>query len=142
MKKSKRMQPLLRVAESKEQTAATELGQAQNNLQMQIDRLRELENYQNEYLSRFQQTGQAGISMSTLQSYRSFLSKLEAAVEQQKQAVKTAKELVDRRKKQWFASRDQVKIYNNVITRYVDDEIKQEEKLEQKESDERSQRSS
>lgn len=136
------MQPLRRVAESKEQQAATELGRAQQQLQSQINRLNELLNYKNEYLSKFQQTGQNGIAVDRLQSFRSFLEKLELAVEQQKQAVKTAGELVDKRKHQWFTSRDKVKIFDNVINKIVDQEHKQEEKQEQKESDDRAQRSS
>jgi flagellar FliJ protein len=142
MKKSRRMQPLRRVAESKEQQAATELGQAQQQLQNQINRLSELQNYKNEYLFRFQQSGQNGIAVDRLQSFRSFLDKLDLAVEQQKQAVKIAGELVDKRKRQWFSSRDKVKIFDNVISKIVDQEHKQEEKQEQKESDDRAQHSS
>ncbi len=142
MKKSRRMQPLRRVAESKEQQAATELGQAQQQLQSQINRLNELLTYKDEYLGRFQQTGQNGISMDRLQSFRSFLDKLELAVEQQKQAVKIAEQLVEKRKHQWFSSRDKVKIFDNVISKIVDQELQQEQKQEQKESDDRAQRSS
>ena len=136
------MQPLQRVAESKEQQAATELGRAQQQLQSQINRLNELLTYKDEYLCRYRQTGQNGISVDRLQSFRSFLAKLEVAVEQQKQAVKIAGELVDKRKHQWFSSRDKVKIFDNVINKIVDQELKQEEKQEQKESDDRAQRSS
>ena len=142
MKKSKRMQPVLRVAETKEQRAAIELGKAQNNLQTQMHRLSELQNYQSEYLSRFQQSGQNGMDINTMQSFRSFLAKLAAAVEQQLQTVKIARDVVEKRKQQWFATRGRVKIYTNVITRFVNDENKQEEKREQKETDERAQRSS
>ncbi|KPJ96325.1 MAG: hypothetical protein AMJ53_01015 [Gammaproteobacteria bacterium SG8_11] len=142
MKKSRRMQPLKRVAESKEQRAATELGHAQQHLKNQIDRLNELLNYKSEYLSRFQQSGQNGISVDRLQSFRSFLQNLELAVEQQQQAVRMAGELVDKRKRQWFTSRDKVKVFDNVISKIADQEIKQEEKQEQKESDDRAQRSS
>ncbi|WP_455209592.1 flagellar export protein FliJ [Kaarinaea lacus] len=142
MKKSRRMQPLRRVAESKEQQAATELGRAQQQLQNQIDRLNELLNYKTEYLTQFQQTGQNGMPVDRLQSFRSFLEKLDIAVEQQKQAVKIAGELVDKRKYQWFSSRDKVKIFDNVISKIVEQEHKQEDKQEQKDSDDRAQRSS
>ncbi|MCG6970067.1 MAG: flagellar export protein FliJ [Gammaproteobacteria bacterium] len=141
-KKSTRMQPLKRVAESKEHRAATELGMAQQQLQTQVNRLAELENYRNEYFSRFRQTGQNGVAVETLQSFRHFLDKLETAVEQQKLAVRSAGELVDQCKRRWFTSRDNVKIYSNVINRFFDQEHKQEEKHEQKESDDRAQRSS
>lgn len=136
------MQPLKRVAESKEQRAAIDLGRAQQQLQSQINRLQELETYREEYFNRFQQTGQNGVDVETLLSFRNFLDNLETALEQQKQAVKTASELVERCQRQWFTSRDKVKIYDNVIERFVDQEHKQEEKHEQKESDDRSQRSS
>ena len=140
MKKSKRIQPIIRVAESKEQRAAVELGRAQNQLQEQVKRLQDLQSYQQEYRTRLQETGRNGISISKLQSFRSFLDKLEIALVQQKQAVTMAEELVASRKQQWFASRDKVKIYNNVATKYVNAELRQEEKQEQKDSDERAQR--
>lgn len=140
MKKSKRIKPIIRLAESREQQAATELGQAQNRLQEQVNRLQDLLNYQQEYRAQYEQTGRMGVSINTLNGYHSFLQKLDSAVEQQKQAVKSAQDLVLRRKQQWFASRDKLKIYNNVSDKYRVAESKQEEQQEQKDSDERAQR--
>ena len=142
MKKSKRIKPIIRIAESKEQKAATELGRAQNQLQEQLNRLQDLFNYRQEYHARFEQTGRMGVSIQTLHGFRSFLEKLETAIEQQQQSVKMAQDLVQRRKQQWFATRDKVKIYNNVADKYLSAETKQEEQQEQKDSDERAQRSS
>jgi flagellar FliJ protein len=140
MKKSKRIKPIIRIAESKEQHAAIELGRAQNQLQEQFNRLQDLLNYQQEYCARYEETGRSGVSIHKLQSFRSFLDKLEVAIEQQKQAVKLAEELVQKRKQQWFASRDKVKMYNKVSSNFVKAETKQEEKQEQKDTDERAQR--
>ena len=136
------MQPLRRVAESKEQRAAAELGRAQQHLQTQLARLQEIQNYQQEYLSRFEQAGMNGIAADKLLSFRNFLEKLDTAVEQQQQAVNTANDVVDQRKRQWFSSRDKVKIFNKVISNFVDQEFSQEQKQEQKETDEKAQRSS
>ncbi|WP_455203256.1 flagellar export protein FliJ [Kaarinaea lacus] len=140
MKKSQRMQPIRKVAVSKEQQAASALGEAQNQLQMQLQRLQELRDYQKDYASQFQQTGANGMDVASLMSFRSFLQQLEQAIEQQKQAVDAANALVDQRKKSWLASRGQVKIYDNVISRYHQEEIQQQDKKEQKESDDRAQR--
>lgn len=140
MKKSQRMQPIRKVAVSKEQQAASALGEAQNQLQMQLQRLQELRDYQKDYASQFQQTGANGMDVASLMSFRSFLQQLEQAIEQQKQAVDAANALVDQRKKSWLASRGKVKIYDNVISRYHQEEIQQQDKKEQKESDDRAQR--
>ena len=140
MKKSKRMQPILRIAESKEKRAAIALGEAQSQLQMHIARLQELQNYQNEYINRFQQNGQNGVEISMVLSFKSFLEKLNQAIEQQKETVATANQLVENCKQHWFASRGQVKMYNNVITRFQSEETEALEKQEQKDLDERAQR--
>ncbi len=139
-KKSARMRPLRRVAESREQLAATELCRAQQQLQVQLDRLKEMENYQTEYFTLFRQSGQGGIPIDKLRGFRSFLDKLETAVRQQKQIVKTAGEQVEELRRQWFSSRDKVKIFDNAISRLAGREQELEEKQEQKESDDRAQR--
>jgi flagellar FliJ protein len=140
MKKSKRIRPIIRVAESREQKAATELGRAQAQLREQLNRLQDLINYQSEYRARYEQTGRQGVSIQTLHSFNRFLAQLETAIEQQKQAVTTAQDLVSSRRQNWFASRDKVKIYSNVADNYISAENKQEEQQEQKDSDERAQR--
>jgi flagellar FliJ protein len=138
-KKSKRMQPILRVAEIKEKNAAAALGEAQTHLQMQTARLQELENYYSEYVARFHQSAQLGIAISKVHSFNSFLEKLNQAIEQQKQAVKSAEELLQQRRQLWLANRGQVKVYNNVITRFQDEEHRAEEKKHQKDLDEHAQ---
>jgi flagellar FliJ protein len=140
MKKSKRLKPVIRVAQFKEQQAVIELGRAHHQLQEQLNRLYDLLDYRKEYQDRFEQTGRNGVSVNRLQSFRSFLERLETAIEQQKHAVEIAQDLLQKRKRQWFASRDKVKIYDNVSKKYLTVEIKQEDQQEQKDSDERAQR--
>lgn len=134
------MQPILRIAESKEKRAAVALGEAQSQLQMHVARLQELQNYQNEYINRFQQNGQNGVEITMVLSFKSFLEKLNQAIEQQKESVAAANQLVNNCKQHWFDSRGQVKMYNNVISRYQTEEAEALEKQEQKDLDERAQR--
>jgi len=140
MKKSKRIKPIIRIAENSEHKAAIELGRAQSQLRENLNRLQELLSYEQEYRARFEDTGRRGVSIQTLHGFRSFLEKLETAIEQQKQAVKVAQDLVTHQQKKWFASRDKLKIYGNVEDKFLSEEIRQEERQEQNESDERAQR--
>jgi flagellar FliJ protein len=139
-KKSKRMQPILRVAESRQQQAAAAVGEAQSHLNMQQARLEELQNYYAEYVANMQQQMRVGAPITKVQGFKGFLVKLDQAIEQQKQSVQAAHQQLQQRKQVWMASRGQVKMYNNVISRFRAKELQAAEHREQKETDERAQR--
>lgn len=84
MVQSKRFKPVQRVAESRERKAARSFGQSQRLMHDQEARLEELRRYHEEYLQRFRESSQMGMSASQLQEYRAFLEKLEKAIEAQK----------------------------------------------------------
>ena len=57
MTKSKRLEPVARIAENRERRAATELAKARQRLEEQEARLRELTSYRDDYSRRFQEAG-------------------------------------------------------------------------------------
>ena len=140
MKKSKRFQSVIKVASAHERQAATALGDAQASLESQVARLEELLRYQEEYQLQFQRAGSLGVEARRIQDYRLFLDKLRQAIRQQQNMVEAAQRLVEERKQQWFRSRGKLKTYGNVMERFQTEERRQEDKREQKETDERAQR--
>lgn len=140
MNKSKRFQSVVKVAAARERQAATALGDAQSSLQSQLAKLEELKRYQDDYLQQFQRTGALGVEARRIEDYRAFLDKLRLAIEQQQSIVTEAKLAVEERKQQWFSSRSKQKTYDNVMERYQHEEQRQEERREQKDTDERAQR--
>ncbi|RLW66638.1 MAG: flagellar export protein FliJ, partial [gamma proteobacterium symbiont of Stewartia floridana] len=87
MSPSKRLKPVQRFAHSKEQNAARSMGQARKNLEQEEAKLKQLKQYHQEYLERFEQMAREGMTSTQLQEYRTFLAKLDEAINQQQQVV-------------------------------------------------------
>lgn len=140
MKRSKRMKPVVRVAENREQQAARALGAAQGRLAQAQQQLAELQHYRDDYRQRFQQAGATGMGAAQLADYQQFLHKLGLAIEQQSQQVAQARREVETRRTQWFTSRGKVRMLDTVVARYRAIEEQQAARQEQREQDERAQR--
>jgi flagellar FliJ protein len=141
MSPSKRLTPVRRVAQSREQKAARHLGQSHRTLQEEETKLKQLKRYHQEYLQRFEEVAKKGISAPQLQEYRAFLEKLDQTIRQQRDVVSAS--LVDHssKKDDWRQKHTRTQALNKVVTRYQQQERKAEDRHEQKESDDRSQRS-
>lgn len=140
MKRSQRLEPVVRVAENREQQAARSLGDSQSALNQAQQRLDELENYRKEYIQRFHTNGATGMSAVQMGDYRLFLSNLSRAIEQQIGLVKQAVATVEQQRQQWFARRGKVKMLGNVVSRFQTEEQRVADRKEQLEQDERAQR--
>ncbi len=140
MVQSKRLKPVHRVAESKEQTAAKELGDSTRYVHEQEARLEELRRYHAEYLERFHNAAKMGMSAIQLQEYRAFLSKLERAIREQEVIIKDGRNVHKFKKDNWQQKHVRTQALGKVIDRYKKSEIKDQDKREQKETDDRNQR--
>ncbi len=139
MKRSKRLQPVVQVAESREQLAARVLGVSQGLLDQAVQQLDELKSYRDNYLQRFQQAGAAGMGAAQLGDYRHFLQKLGLAIEQQTQVIAQAEQEVAAKRSLWFTSRGKVRMLGTVVSRYRCEEERDDMRKEQQEQDERAQ---
>ncbi len=142
MVQSKRLKPVHRVAESREQTAAREMGDSQRYVHKQEERLEELRRYHNEYLERFHTAAKQGMSAIQLQEYRAFLAKLERAIREQEAIIKDGRNVHQLNKDNWQQKHIRTQALGNVIDRYKQAENKAQDKREQNEADDRSQRKS
>jgi flagellar protein FliJ len=140
MKRSQRLEPVVKVAQSREQQAARALGDSQQALSQAEQRLAELKNYREEYVHRFHASGAAGMSAVQMGDYRLFLSNLSRAIEQQVGLVEQAAAGVEQQRQHWFSRRGKVKMLGNVVSRIQADEQRVVDRKEQLEQDEHSQR--
>lgn len=138
MTRSKRMNPVLRVAEHREKDAARRLGQTQQRLQQQQARLRELIGYRDEYNLKFQQTCGAGVDVKQLQEYRMFLARLNDAIAQQQRVLASVQREVEQARTGWLRTRSRSQALDKVRDRFIDAERQEAERREQADSDERS----
>ncbi|MCG8429174.1 MAG: flagellar export protein FliJ [Chromatiales bacterium] len=140
MAPSKRFKPVQRVAKSREQNAAKELGNSQRNVRDQESKLEELKRYHREYLEQFESSARQGMSASQLLEYRAFISKLELAIAEQEKIVLASKSDCSTKKEQWQHKHVRTKVLNKVMDRYTTAENRASEKKDQKETDDRNQR--
>lgn len=140
-KKSTRFKTVIKVAQSKEDKAAEILRDSQQNLQTQQQRLVELDNFFAEYSQNFVNNGnQQGFKAGLMVSYQSFLNKIKQAIEQQKKMVDIARHQVEEKRLLWLKSRNDKKLVDGVMDKYLLQEQQWLDKQEQKETDERGQR--
>ncbi|VAX05833.1 hypothetical protein MNBD_GAMMA26-594 [hydrothermal vent metagenome] len=138
---SKRFKPVLRIAESRERTAAHRFGDSQRKVQEQEAKLDELRRYHQEYLDRFNAASRNGMSAAQLREYQAFLAKLDQAIQEQENIVHASDADCTVSKKEWQNKHIRSKVLDNVMSRCEMEERRHKDKLEQKEVDERSQSS-
>ena len=138
-KRSQRFEPVVKVAENREQEAARDLGRAQATLAEAQQRLSELESYREEYIKRFHSTGAVGMSAAQMLDYRAFMVKLDQAIAEQGLVVEQVAHRAEQQRQEWFSRRGKVKMLDTVVTRYQADERRDADRKEQGDQDERTQ---
>src|SRR5690606_36455145 len=91
MMQSRRLDPLLRRAQEREDAVARELAERQRAHALQESRLEELRRYLEEYAS----TQMTAVSPAQLANRRAFLDRLESAVEQQSRNVDLSRQRLE-----------------------------------------------
>lgn len=138
---SRRFKPIQRVAVSREQTAARELGDCRRRMHEQEERLEDLCKYHREYLDQFHTAARQGMSATQLQEYRAFLAKLERAIKEQEKIVHLRRNECDQSQENWQQKHVRTQVLGKVVERCVKEEDKQLNHREQKETDDHNQRS-
>lgn len=138
MSRSERLQPVAKLADKQERSAAQALGEARQAQVSEEQRLQELLAYRLEYVSDFQRRGRAGLNGIELQQFQQFLNQLDRAIEQQQQRIRGASAQVEQRTGQWQNRATKAKAINNVVGNLQQAELRQSDKREQAVQDDRS----
>ena len=137
MKRSERMAPVQQALESTQQDRARDFGAAQRQLESAEQKLKDLEQYHDEYQRGFQQRARTGQSVTALRDYQVFLARLQDAIRQQTQVVLQARDGLTGSRQRWQSAARKSKAVESVVDRWQQDERRQADRIEQKESDER-----
>jgi flagellar FliJ protein len=140
MDKSKRMAPVVRVTESREEKAAREYGECQRALADQQKQLTMLRAYRQEYERQLQERGEAGVTVSVVLETRRFLAQLDKAIGQQQALVDQTARVCQQKRAAWMNARTRSEAVNKVVERMASDEQRRDDQRAQKESDDLSQR--
>ncbi len=134
------MEPVLRVAASREDKAAQEFGASRRQLDEHERQLAQLQGYRREYQARFETSGAAGITAARLLDTRRFLAQLDQAIAQQQQAVSNAARLCEQKRQLWLRTRQKSQTFIKAKERFETQESLADDKRDQKASDELAQR--
>jgi flagellar FliJ protein len=140
MTKSKRMQPVARVADQRERQAAVEMAEFRRFLDAQQAKLDELNNYRNDYARHFEQAGRGGMDAARMADYRRILARLNDAIAYQEQRLAGLHNDYARVRQRWTDTRTRAAALEKVMERYREEEQRAGDRREQGESDERAQR--
>lgn len=139
MKRADKLKPAAHVADSRERAAAREVGTSQRHLAELENKLGELIGYREEYARRLSESHQA-LDAAQLADFRAFLTRLNEAIAYQERRIGDARRQHTRLISQWTRSRQKVDALGKVMTRFLTEERHHNERLEQKDQDDRSQR--
>ncbi len=137
LKKSKRLEPVKKIAEGREAAAAGQLAESVQKQRDSKEQLEKLKSYRDDYVARFKQQGVGGISAMRLQDYQAFVRKLNLAIDAQARVVDEEKVKVDEHQKILKEKNGQKKAMEKLIGGIKKKEAVIDEKKEQNEADDR-----
>lgn len=130
------LQAAAQVAQSREQAAAKALGESQQRLTEQQNRLQQLLMFRSEYANQFQNEGSSGISARRYQDYSAFLTNMDHGIVQLQQQLAWMQQELQRKRLTWFQSRAKTRALDEVIERDRKTQLWEEDRREQRDNDE------
>ena len=130
--RAKRIQPIAKHAEQKQEDAARAFAHAQQELAQAENQLQQLANYRDEY---GRQLVTLSMNIEWLRDYQLFIVKINNAMEQAKTEVQNKQRNLEQKKQAWLKTRIRSKALNSVVEKYQHEEFVLQEKRDQKETD-------
>ncbi|MGR9107794.1 MAG: flagellar export protein FliJ [Gammaproteobacteria bacterium] len=138
MKKSTCLSTLVCLAELKEKQAIKSLVEIRNHKTIEEEKLDHLLGYRDQYLENFGEAEQAGISVSRMLETRTFLDKLDKAIQEQEDRIRLVDGRIESRSLEWREFRHQRLNFEELMREDRHKQDRVQEKREQHEMDERS----
>ncbi|HUK02314.1 MAG TPA: flagellar export protein FliJ [Steroidobacteraceae bacterium] len=139
MSQSKRLQVVQRAADARERDRARALAASERRVAESNEKLTELKGYQANYENEFARTAGQGIAGARLRDFQTFMARLAEAIRQQIQVVSRTAAERDAARSSWRVAAQRAQMVGRIIARRLQDERKESDRKEQRESDERAQ---
>lgn len=139
-KRSERLALVLDLAERKRKQADQLLAASRARVDQDHRQIEQLEGFIKDYQQQYEVAGRQGFGIAQLQVYQSFISKISAALAQQRRALTMNENELVNVERFWTQCYGQVKAMDKLIVKAQDQERQLKEKQLQQELDERSQR--
>lgn len=99
-------------------------------------RLQELHGYKSEYQGRLSGDGAAGMDIILLRDFYAFMVKLDSAITHQESELKQAQAHWQNARESWLVLRQKVKAYETLALRHANQEMRKQERMDQRQTDE------
>lgn len=140
MAKTFSLQPLLTLAQQKNDAATRKLGKFNQQHQSEQEKLSMLQQFRKDYQVKFQEAVKNGMDHNDLRNFQAFINRLDDAINQQLKTLEQAQRSVQAGRSELSDTQRRVKSFDTLAQRHVESERKLETKAEQKIQDEHSSR--
>jgi flagellar protein FliJ len=140
VKRSKRLEPVGTLADEVERACAVQMASVHRRVAEAERRCIELKRYLEEYQDMFRRRATAGIGVTGMRDYQTFIARLGEAVRQQEGVIAQLHADSDRARARWLEAAARKSAVRKVIANERSEDQKLEERRSQKESDEHAQR--
>ena len=137
MIKSRRLEPIVQLAVSKEKNAIQALGDSYKKKRAEQSKLDQLIAFRDQYARQLNTGSSEAVGVNTLLSYRSFVAKLDKAISEQRVVVSSMDAQLGSRQSVWNAARSHKLGMQNLLDSTRAKELVVQIKREQAESDDR-----
>lgn len=141
MTRSQRLAPVQGVIDNAERRLAQSLAACERRVIEGETKLQELTRYRGEYEQQLTERAGNGIGVTELRDYQAFLARLTEAMRQQQSVVHRLRADCEAERLRWQDAARRAKALDHVVTRWQTEERRVDDVREQRETDERAQRS-
>jgi len=139
MTRTRRLRPVVQHTDKKEQQALQQVAQSQGLLEIELLRQDQLQDYKLDYLQKKKRD--IGVfSPLELQEFNRFMQQLDETIERQMDVVAMRQRELEQKRAAWNATRIDSKVIHKVVEKLQKQEFVEQERREQRELDEFSQR--
>jgi flagellar FliJ protein len=140
--RGERLDVVQQVADRNERERAERLAEAERIAIDAEQKLVALERYRNEYEEQLKTRGASGVEASGVREFQAFLARLGEALVAQRQLLATARTTRDQLLNSWREAAQRAQVVQTLAGRWQDEARRVEDRRDQRESDELSQRKS
>lgn len=130
------LQPLVHLAQQKNDAATRKLGQLNQQHQSAQEKLDALLQYRKDYQLRFQEAARNGMAPDDMKNFQDFIGRLDQAIQQQKSVIEKTQAGVQNGRSELMDTTRKMKSFDTLAQRHAEAEKKQEAKSEQRSQDE------
>ncbi len=135
MTRTRRLQPVVEHSDQQEKRALQELAQSQAMYEVEQQRLQQLQDYKLDYLQR----SKYDLGVFTpiqLQEFNRFMQQLDTTIERQMELVEVRQQELEQKRLCWRDRRIDAKVLHKAVDRIRRQELRDQERNEQKSMDE------